>query len=160
MSNETYRTRPFEEADCAAAVRLALDLGLSPWSADDYRLEIKRDDSVMFAAANSSKLAGFIVGRIVPGAKEGSDAEIYNIGVDLHLHRSGIGGELIRRFFERCAASDVQNIWLEVRAANAKAIHFYRRFGFVEYWRRPEFYRDPPDDGVVMKLDLTDRSKF
>jgi [ribosomal protein S18]-alanine N-acetyltransferase len=156
LTTRDLTIRPFQENDCEAAFRLASDLGLSPWTIDDYRDEAKRPDSEMLAAMNGSKLVGFVVGRRVPGSRPdgGLETEIYNIGVAREFQRSGIGSRLIREFVERCRHAGVRDIWLEVRAANAAAIGFYRKFGFSEYAARPNFYRDPPDDAVIMRLTI------
>lgn len=156
MTVDSPIIRSFQEEDCEPVVRLASDLGLSPWTLNDYLDELKRPDSEMIVAQGSSQLAGFIVGRRVPGTAtgEGVDAEIYNIGVVSESQRSGVGTGLILGFIERCRLAAVRNIWLEVRAANTAAIEFYRNFGFIEYGARPNFYQNPLDDGIVMKLSL------
>ena len=156
MNSPTLVIRPFRTEDSESVVSLASELGLSWWTLKDYRDELNRRDSVMLVEANDSKVVGFIVGRRVPGSEsgDGQDAEIYNIGVDREFQRLGVGSRLIFGFIDRCRIAGVQDIWLDVRSANDGAIRFYRKFGFVEYTRRPDFYRNPPDDGIIMRLTL------
>lgn len=148
--------RRFRDEDCPAALAIAAELGLSPWTLDDYREELVRRDSEMSAAVVGSKLAGFIVGRRVPSAGDGGewDAEIYNIGVSREFQHAGIGSRLMAGFIEGCRDAAVREIWLDVRGSNALAIRFYKKFGFKDVMIRRGFYRDPRDDGVVMRLEL------
>jgi [ribosomal protein S18]-alanine N-acetyltransferase len=156
LTGDKILLRPFRKDDCDAALAIATDLGLSPWTLADYRDELARRDSEMIAAVNGSKLAGFIVGRRVPasGQENGIDAEIYNIGVARGFQDSGVGSRLLENFIERCRQAGVRDIWLEARSANTKAVRFYKRFGFNEFAVRRAFYRDPTDDGIVMRLEL------
>ena len=55
---------------------------------------------------------------------------------------------------EALKAEGAGQCFLEVRAANAPAIALYRRLGFAAAGVRRGFYRDPPDDAVVMTLTL------
>ncbi len=149
------KLREFTESDGQLALALAEDLGLSPWSLDDYRKELKRKDSIMIVGEAAGTFAGFMVGRIVPGSSEGKlDAEIYNIGVAPEFQRAGVGAALLGEFLRRCRIESVKNVWLEARAANSNAIRFYRNAGFKDFDVRSKFYRDPPDDALVMQLDL------
>jgi len=156
LADSPVTIRPFARDDCGHALDLANSLGLSPWTLNDYREELLRDDSQMLAAADQQELAGFIIGRMVPtsSAAAGIDAEIYNIGVCRSFQRSGIGSQLLHEFISLCRKKDVFAVWLEVRALNSGAIRFYKFHGFEEFTVRPCFYRDPADDAIVMRLTL------
>jgi [ribosomal protein S18]-alanine N-acetyltransferase len=151
--------RPFLKGDLEEIVAIASELGLSRWTATDYLDEMTREDSTMLVADGVNGLVGFIVGRRVPATcpDGGHDAEIYNIGVSRSLQRSGLGTRLLGAFIHCCRHWDAGEIWLEVRSANVSAISFYEKFGFEEYAVRKAFYRDPIDDGVLMRLRLDPR---
>ena len=156
MTIPDLNVRPFEPADAEAAVELGKSLGLSQWTVADYRDELRRADAGMLAAVKGANVVGFIVGRRVPGSTHGRvDAEIYNIGVNPRFQRSGTGSALMLEFLSQCREAGVRDVWLEVRATNEVAVRFYRKFGFAPYAVRPGFYRDPPEDGVVMRLTLS-----
>ena len=155
-----FTISPVEPADIEAIVLLAEECGLSPWTPRDYREEAKRTDSILMRLTDDSgNLAGFLVGRRVPGnsADGRLDAEIYNIGIRRSMQRNGAGSVLLREFLKRCSEHEVVNVWLDVRTSNAGAIAFYRSFGFEEFTIRNSFYTDPVEDGMVMKLELTGR---
>ncbi len=152
--------RPFRAEDSQWAFDLAAELGLSPWAVDDYRRELDRNDSEILVAADGTENLGFIVGRYVPRSDVGggSDAESYNIGVRPNYQKKGIGSRLIETFIEKCRMAEVVEIWLEVRAMNHVARKFYTKFGLTEFAFRPNFYTDPPDDAIVMRLELRPRN--
>lgn len=157
MDNDPILIRQFTSGDVDFAIELSQQVGLSPWSRDDYLEEIDRHDSIMTIADIDSRSAGFLVGRRVPSMQRDKrlDAEIYNIGVVRGLQKRGIGGHLISNFLSECLADRVAEVWLEVRAGNAAAIAFYEKFSFEKVTVRKRFYDNPPDDGVVMRRILS-----
>lgn len=154
MNDSKAVLRDFEIADIETVFGLADELGLSRWSRQDYTAELARTDSHLRVAVSQGRIAGFIVGRFVPGNDDDNsvDAEIYNIGVRVPEHRSGIGKLLLSDFLENCRSKKVKFVWLEVRKMNKKAISFYEKAGFTQFGERPGFYSDPADDGIVMRL--------
>lgn len=146
-----------DESDMPAVVELANECRLSPWSLDDYIDETNRRDSIMLKImTDDGRLAGFVVGRFVPGTRSDGtpDSEIYNIGVRAELRSLGYGTALLESFVERCRKQSVKTVWLDVRASNLTAIRFYRRFGFVETAARRGFYSDPIEDSTVMCANI------
>lgn len=153
------RIETLQPSDIPRLIALARECGLSPWSENDYLEELERADSIKLRIGNPvEECVGFIVGRIVlgsTGSDSWADAEIYNICVVPSMQGKGLGKHLLTSFCELCRKKAVENIWLEVRAQNAGAIEFYSMFGFEEASRRPHFYRNPPDDALVMVACLS-----
>ncbi len=81
------------------------------------------------------------------------DCELLRIAVKDSYRRLGIGRSLIDEMVTRCADKDGENIFLEVRESNETAISLYEKIGFAEISRRKEYYRDPKEDAVIMKLE-------
>jgi ribosomal-protein-alanine N-acetyltransferase len=145
------------------------ECGLSPWTEEDYRIEILRENSIALAAFDGDFLAGFVIARLImfetdklqvrdikgyPNESLPSEAEIYNIAVKRELQNIGIGQALLDCFILRARKKFVSKIWLEVRASNHTAIEFYRKNKFVEVYQRKNFYNAPIEDGIVMSLEL------
>lgn len=99
---------------------------------------------------------GFIVGRIVQGGtiETEKDAEIYNVAVIDSEQGKGLGQLIFDAFVEKCHDLGVRNIWLEVRASNQKAIRFYEQSGFEHVQSRNNFYENPREHALLMKLIL------
>jgi len=143
--------RPAVQADISQLERIAEESSLSSWTRQGYIDEIERPDSIFLLAETADDvIVGFIIGRIVPGP----DAEIYNIAVAENARRQGVGNGLMLEFISRCKASKVESIWLEVRESNTNAVKFYSDAGFEEISLRPQFYNDPVEDAIVMRLEL------
>jgi ribosomal-protein-alanine N-acetyltransferase len=143
--------------DIAAIIGLSSALGLSPWSEAGLAAEIGLEDAVMICAKNDDgSLAGFAVGRTCPASsREGTDAELYNIGVFPAEQRSGIGSALLAEFVGRASARNAGQIWLEVRRSNSSAVAFYEKHGFRIADTRRGFYTAPPDDALVLVVDMS-----
>lgn len=95
-------------------------------------------------AARGGRAVGFLAWR-----KTGEgEAEILNLAVAPEYRRQGIGRRLVEE-----AVARTGGVWyLEVRESNRAARNLYSRLGFLEAGIRRNYYADPPEDGIVMKL--------
>ncbi|MBC7898463.1 MAG: GNAT family N-acetyltransferase [Saprospiraceae bacterium] len=154
---QNFRIRIMLPDDLTDILQISDECGLSHWSRQDYLDEATRTDSIMLCAeCDEFEVAAFLVSRTVlsAGAKNCLDAELYNIGVRPELQNQGCGTMLIAKFLENCGELSVENIWLDVRSSNSNAINFYKCFGFREFALRKNFYSDPAEDGIIMKVVL------
>lgn len=140
--------------DIPVIVEIADRCRLSRWSYTDYTDELQRNDTAMIVAESASKACGFLVARFVPAEVRGLDAELYNIGVYPEQQGLGIGTMLLEELVHRSCLKKIQSIWLEVRASNSSAIRFYAKHGFERASIRPNFYADPVEDAIAMRLAL------
>ena len=143
--------------DIATLIHLGELCNLSPWTAQNYLDELGNLHSIMLRLEGpDNQLIGFIVGRVIPAADspESVDAEIYNIAVEERFRRHGYAQTLLDTFIDRARSSHVRRVWLEVRESNAPAISFYKRNAFRTMQRRREFYSNPQEDALLMRLDL------
>ena len=143
-----------EGCDSISIRQLAIDVNIDAWSEADYSVEISRTDSFVLKATNDTGLAGFVLARIVPGTTESLDAEIYNVAVAPDSSRRGIGTTLLVALLAQLAKRNVSNVWLEVRESNSAAIAFYEHQGFTAELTRPNFYANPPENAVIMRLRM------
>ncbi len=142
-------------ADLRRVMEIQAECGLSHWTHRDYTEELVRTDSLMIkAVTDSDDCSGFLVGRRIPGDQEQNEFEVYNIGVSPSFQRKGIGTALIEEALAVCRRDNVKAVWLDVRSSNNTARLFYQQFGFMNATIRRNFYRDPVEDGIVMKLEL------
>jgi ribosomal protein S18 acetylase RimI-like enzyme/glycosyltransferase involved in cell wall biosynthesis len=110
----------------------------SQWQAQDY---LAFDCRV---AILESRLAGFVVSRQVAD----QEREILNVAVHPDFRKRGIASELLQA--EIMAHAGVH--FLEVRESNAAARKLYERLGFVVVGARPEYYENPTETGIVMRI--------
>lgn len=151
---EELITKEAGPADSASIRQLALDAKIDAWSEADYSDEMSRPDSFVLISTLSEILAGFLVARVVPGSGETPDADLYNIAVDPAAKRQGIGTILLLALIERLKRRKVESVWLEVRESNAEAIAFYERHGFTAEVTRRNFYTNPTENAVIMRLRM------
>lgn len=96
------------------------------------------------------QVVGFLVSRTVFRGKGAvpSEQEILNLAVDPFYRRKGIASALLRTELGHPAT----HFFLEVRESNLGARQLYERFGFKEIGRREEYYSDPVETAIVMRL--------
>ena len=118
--------------------------GQMAWHAVDFEAAIasKCDFSLMI---RTTGLAGYAVLRIIA-----PEAEIENICVAPACRRSGVGEALMEEMLRLAAERDAKRIFLEVRAHNEPAKALYRKRGFVESYRRRNYYQGPTEDAIIM----------
>ena len=140
----------------AAAIReIANSSGIDAWTVDQYLQEIHSTESIVLVAMFDGAVLGFVLGRVVPGNVAATEAEIYNIAVVNEARRKGIGRMLLAAAIEHFVSKACECIWLEVRSSNSAAVQFYENNGFNRSAIRRNFYADPVEDALVMRLDLT-----
>ena len=154
---ETFRIRPVDSSHIGDLIRIAEETNLSPWSAQSYLDEMKNPDAVLLRLESpDNRTVGFVVGRIILGGliAAQTDAAIYNIAVIEPLQHRGLGQKLLGAFLDRCRSRSVVHVWLEVRESNAVAIRFYERTGFEIVQTRNNFYTDPSEHALLLRLVL------
>lgn len=135
--------------DIHAIIKIENECNLSPWSLEDYRYEIKKDNSYLIVAEIKNNVSGFLVARFSE-----VEVDILNIGVTSAYRNLGIGDALLSSLVNKACSMNVESIWLEVRESNAPAVSFYRNRGFKPIQVRMGFYNRPVENAIVMKCDL------
>lgn len=118
--------------------------GQMAWHAGDFEAAIasKCDFPLVI---RTTGLAGYAVLRIIA-----PEAEVENICVAPACRRSGVGEALMEEILRLAAERDAERIFLEVRAHNEPAKALYRKRGFVESYRRRNYYQGPTEDAIIM----------
>ncbi|HEY0808838.1 MAG TPA: ribosomal protein S18-alanine N-acetyltransferase, partial [Longimicrobiales bacterium] len=120
-----------------------------PWSEATFRGLLRRKDSDLLVADYNGDIAGYAVFWAVM-----DQGELGNVAVDEEYRGRGIGSKLIKAVLERAHERSVHEIFLEVRKSNVRAQDLYKGFGFTEVGRRKNYYLEPLEDALVMKMDL------
>jgi len=146
------------EHDLLEVVEIEEQSGLSRWGWAAYYAELQGSnrDLMLVARAPESKLsrvsqtlAGYVVARV--GADE---LHINNVAVREKYRRQGIGVDLLERILEEGRRLGVKTAFLELRAGNSVALYLYERCGFRITARRKKYYSEPPEDALVMTIQL------
>lgn len=118
-----------------------------PWSEATLSSEMDNRFSDFFGAFCGDELAGYIGGRTIAG-----ETEIFNVAVLPKFRRNGIAKALIEKFIETVREKETQVIFLEVRTSNLGAINLYEKCGFVFCGIRKDYYDDPKENAILMRL--------
>ena len=78
--------------------------------------------------------------------------EIINFNVLSFFQNKHIGSALLKKLIEISLNNNKNNITLEVRVDNIKAIYLYEKFGFKNIALRKKYYNDV--DGILMEKEL------
>ncbi len=138
------RLRGATEADAGELAELELEAFPDPsWAAEDF---LKYECTV---AEVGAAIAGFLVSRetFVGTSDTPREREILNIAVGERFRRKGVGWQLLQHELKHGA-----NVYLEVRESNIAAIQLYQKAGFIEAGRRREYYQNPLESAIVMRM--------
>ena len=144
------------EHDLLEVVEIEESCGLSRWGWEAYHSELAQGDSgLMLVArdldalsnAEEHRVAGFIASRYSV-----DELHVNNVAVRPKFRRQGIGAALIKAVLQAAASRKARRALLEVRASNLAAQALYARCGFCVIGRRKNYYREPPEDALIMAL--------
>lgn len=120
----------------------------SPWSRNDYEALV-RDAAPCFVAEIDGRIAGFLAAR-----KLTDELEILNLAVTLAHRRQGMATQLLREAMQWAAENGISKVCLEARASNVAARNFYTSRGFLATGKRPNYYRDPAEDALLLTAPI------
>jgi ribosomal-protein-alanine N-acetyltransferase len=141
--------RPATPADLAAIRALEQQAATAAhWSERDYDALFSSDapKRIGLLAEDDDQLCGFCIARC-----SADEWEIENVVVAQARRRSGIATELVRRVIFAVRPTGAA-VLLEVRESNVAARQLYEKLGFVEAGRRAGYYREPPEDALLLRL--------
>ncbi|HKO16529.1 MAG TPA: ribosomal protein S18-alanine N-acetyltransferase [Gemmatimonadaceae bacterium] len=151
---DVARVRPEEIPAIATIERQTFS---DPWSETAFR-EALANPRVFFAAvhetaaaANATEgdggaVAGYVVAWFIL-----DEGEIANLAVAAERRGRGFGARLLDAALAEGERSGVTTMYLEVRSSNHRARELYRSRGFVEVGRRPQYYRRPVEDAIILR---------
>jgi [ribosomal protein S18]-alanine N-acetyltransferase len=108
------------------------------------------DSGAVPVTGSGDGIAGYAVTWVVF-----DQGDLSNLAVDPGLRRRGIGRRLLEAAIDSARAAGAYALFLEVRESNAVALRLYASRGFSRVGRRRRYYRQPAEDALVLRLDLT-----
>ena len=141
--------RRMRAPDLPRVMQIELSTFSMPWSESTFRGLLRRSDSDLFVAELRGAVAGYSVFWAVT-----DQGELGNVAVAEEYRGRGIGRTLLDAVLERAAERSVHEIFLEVRRSNDGAQNLYRRLGFTQVGQRKNYYQEPAEDAIVMRLEL------
>lgn len=125
-----------------------------PWPFSAFLSDLENDDILTLTAKFDRKTVGFTICHRVE-----DEMHLMNIAVHPDFRRKKVGHKLIEHLFYIGERHGCRIMYLDVRKSNSGAISFYNKYGFEVLYERKGYYRKPPEDALVMVLNLSERSK-
>jgi ribosomal-protein-alanine acetyltransferase len=140
--------RMLPEEMAAATELFAQAAEAAHWTALDL-VRLEAGGACIWADVEGSALAGAVAMREMAG-----EAEILNLAVGADWRRRGIGSGLMQAALQEARERGAHRAFLEVRESNTGAQAFYARLGFSQDGRRRNYYRDPPEDALLLSRNV------
>jgi ribosomal-protein-alanine N-acetyltransferase len=141
--------RPAEASDADAIATAERICFSDPWTLAGIR-ELFRSGTTMGLLAVDSdrdgRIAGYLFARTIAG-----EGEILNLAVLPEVRRHGIGRRLLEVGLAELTDRGSLAVFLEVRQSNQSAQDLYRSVGFEIVGVRPDYYRSPREDALVLR---------
>jgi ribosomal-protein-alanine N-acetyltransferase len=124
------------------------------WGEREYEAlfapESPRRVALVAAEETGAEIMGFVIARCAD-----DEWEIENVVVAGEQRRRGVGSALVHELVREARRSGAAAVLLEVRESNAAARRLYEKAGFSAVGRRPGYYREPPEDALLLKISIS-----
>jgi ribosomal-protein-alanine N-acetyltransferase len=139
---------PMDNRHVAQVAALEKQCFSDPWSESSVASELSNPLSAWLVAMDGDVLAGYVGSQSVMG-----ESDMMNIAVDAHYRRQGIAQALVEALVAQLKEKGNHSLTLEVRISNQPAIALYEKLGFAQVGRRPNYYRNPKEDALILRKE-------
>lgn len=135
-------------SDILTVARIEIESFGDPWGAADFEQVLGVSHAIFLVAASGENedVVGYAISLGVL-----DESEILNIAVAPAFRSRGLGGMLLDSSLNELDARGAEMTFLEVRESNVAARALYASRGFQELSRRRGYYRQPPEDALVLR---------
>jgi [ribosomal protein S18]-alanine N-acetyltransferase len=150
------RLRPMTTADLDTVLSLELALfGDEAWSRQMLAGELEQQPAsrLYLVAEDDGQIVGY-AGLLAAGQQ----ADVLTIAVDTARWGQGVGSALIGQLLTEATGRGCTEVFLEVRADNARAQRLYHWWGFADVGIRRGYYQPSGTDAIVMRRPLSGRA--
>jgi len=115
-----------------------------------FASEAPRRIVLVAAEEAGGQVLGFVIARCAD-----DEWEIENVVVASWGRRRGVASALISELVREARRSGSAAVLLEVRESNEAARGLYEKIGFNQVGKRPSYYREPPEDALLLKISIS-----
>lgn len=151
MRNETEKSslkisiRQMGARDVDQVVTLERTIFPDPWPRSAFVEQVSGSGWGGIVAEVTGAVIGYACYLVVD-----VEAHITNIAVEPGYRRKSVARQLLEAILQAANRAGCEYVLLEVRPSNVAAIAFYKRFGFKLLYQRPNYYRRPVEDALIM----------
>lgn len=139
------KIRPMVTADLPRILELERAIFGDPWPESAFVEQLDEDGWGVIVAETDQTIVGYACWMIAD-----VEGHLTNIAVDPQYRRKSVAKQLLDNILKVVSLARCEYLLLEVRPSNRGAIVFYERHGFSVLYKRPNYYRRPPEDALVM----------
>ena len=121
----------------------------TPWSEAGVAAELDNPVSQWYVAVEDGQVCGYVGGHLVI-----DEGEVMNLATAPTHRRRGIAEQLLRHLCHKMKQAGAAFLLLEVRESNTSARTLYEKCGFTTVGRRPHYYSQPDETGLVLRKEL------
>lgn len=121
--------------------------------------ELNDKNSEFFFAKHNNTVIGYLklnFGQSQTELKDDKALEIERIYVAKEFHGKKVGQLLYEKAIQTAQQTNANYVWLGVWEENQRAIHFYKKNGFIEFDKHIFKLGDDEQTDIMMKLQLKD----
>lgn len=119
-----------------------------PWSENSIASELENRLSYWLVALDGDVVTGYVGSQSVLG-----ESDMMNVAVHPDYRRQGIAEALVTHLVQALREKGNHCLTLEVRVSNTPAIALYEKLGFTQVGRRPNYYRNPKEDALILRKE-------
>ncbi len=152
LPSAAYFLRPMEEGDLPEVMEIELLSYPNPWHLSSFKGEIANrpvSNPYVIVFKPQEKVIGYVIYWHIR-----EEVQISNIAVRPEYRQRGVGEAALRKVLLEARRKGAVFAFLEVRPSNHAARSLYEKLGFRVLGSRKHYYRDPPEDAIVMGLSL------
>lgn len=139
---------PMQPEHVAQVAELERICFADPWSLRSVASELVNPLSLWLVCEEDGEVLGYVGSQTVLG-----ETDMMNVAVAPEYRRRGIGESLIAQLVQKLKEQGSHCLSLEVRASNAPAVGLYEKLGFGVAGRRPNYYRNPREDALILRKE-------
>ena len=137
-----------DESHIAQIAELEKQCFSDPWSANSIAAELQNALSLWIVAVDGEKVVGYAGSQSVMGW-----SDMMNLAVSYEYRRQGVAERLVNELVDGLRLRNNNCLTLEVRVSNLPAISLYEKMGFVCVGKRPNYYRNPREDALILRKE-------
>lgn len=146
----TYQIIPMTGAHLDQVEDIEKTCFADPWTRGIIEESLAGENtSALVAQAEDGVVLGYLFFTAVL-----DEGDVDNIAVRPAARRQGVASALLEAFHRCGRARGLSALLLEVRPSNEGALRLYRKLGYQEAGRRKNYYLDPKEDAIIMRLEL------
>lgn len=119
-----------------------------PWSVRSISSELSNPLSLWIVAVDGDCVVGYVGSQTVLDG-----ADMMNLAVLPQYRKQGVGRTLVNQLVDQLQKRGAISLALEVRQSNTPAISLYKKLGFVQVGLRPNYYRNPKENALILRKE-------